>query len=180
MAKLVDTQNKSIEELKNLDAEITRAIYFMVNTCLNKNGNQRPLRTTKPLVMHSLRVAFKLLGHGYDGETIVVAVLHDLLEDADVKTQTIRKKFGKKVVGIVAACTFDNSIKDSIKKYKELFGRTCTEGKNALIVKGADIFDNSHYFQFAEDTETKNGSWRNGSISYRLLKRFPTSPFIVN
>ncbi|MBM4402468.1 MAG: HD domain-containing protein [Candidatus Cloacimonetes bacterium] len=144
-----------IEELKQSDAEIARAIHFLVNTCLDNDGKQKPLRTTKPLVVHSLRIAFHLLKQGYNKDIIIAAVLHDLPEDAGVEIESIKNKFGKKVADIVSACTFDDLIKEKQKKYQELFARTKAEGRDALIVKAADILDNSNYFRFAEDRKAK-------------------------
>jgi len=34
------SKNKSIKQLKKFDNEVIRAIHFLVNTCLNKKGNQ--------------------------------------------------------------------------------------------------------------------------------------------
>ena len=147
----MDTKNKSIEELKRFDAEMARAIWFLVNTCLDEKGKQRLLRTDKPLVMHSLRVAFKLLEQDYNREVVIAAILHDLPEDAGVGIQTIKERFGAKVARIVKACSFNESIEDKEERYKEMFNRVKREGREALIVKAADILDNSNYFHFVEE-----------------------------
>jgi len=146
--------NSSIEEIKNIHNEITKAIHFLVSVCLDENGIQKSLiKTTKPLVMHSLKVAFKLMEGGYDKDIVIAGVLHDLLEDANVTIKELEDRFGGKVAGIVSACSFDESIRDRKEQYKELFNRTKKEGREALIVKTADILENSEYLHFSENIE---------------------------
>jgi len=147
----MNTKDKSIEELKRFYAEVAQAIWFLMNACVNKEGDRKLLKTDKPFVMHSLTMAFKLLEQGYDKEVILGAILHDLLEDAQVEIQTIKEKFGDKVARIVKACSFDESIEDKKERYKELFNRVKKEGREALIVKASDILDNSNYFHFVEN-----------------------------
>ena len=147
----MNTKDKSIEELKRFYAEVAQAIWFLMNACVHKEGDRKLLKTDKPFVMHSLTMAFKLLEQGYDKEVILGAILHDLLEDAQVEIQTIKEKFGDKVARIVKACSFDESIEDKKERYKELFNRVKKEGREALIVKASDILDNSNYFHFVEN-----------------------------
>lgn len=172
----MSTKNKSIEELKRFDAEIAKAIRFLIDVCLDKEGNQRPLKTDKPLVMHSLRVAFKLLREGYDEEIVIAAILHDLLEDASVEIQTIRDKFGDKVARVISACSFDESIRDKKERYKELFDRVKREGREALILKAADILDNSNYFHFVENLRVQEQLLEKWSYFLDIAKEIFNEP----
>ena len=147
----MDFKSRSIEEIKKEQAEIAKAIRFLVDTCLDKEGNQKSLRTDKLLVIHSLKVAFKLMEEGYAKEVVIAAILHDLPEDASVEIQIIKEKFGDKVARIVKACSFDESIENKKERYKELFDRVKREGREALIIKAVDILDNSNYFRFVEN-----------------------------
>ena len=84
---------------------------------------------------------------------MIPAILHDVLEDSDVKIGEVEAKFGKKIAKLVEANSFDESIEDKTERYKENFERCRKVGKDALIVKAADIFDNTDYCCFDESGE---------------------------
>lgn len=86
---------------------------------------------------------------------VIAGILHDLIEDTDCRIEQVKNKFGPKVAKLVSACSFDESIKNKKEKYKELFSRVRTGGRDVLIVKAADILDNSNYFDFIETPKIK-------------------------
>ena len=63
--------------------------------------------TQIPYISHLMAVAAIVLENGGDEETAVAALLHDVIEDGggDAARQEIRRRFGKRVVGIVDECT---------------------------------------------------------------------------
>lgn len=61
--------------------------------------------TGEPYVCHPLKVAQIVADWQLDPDTIVAAVLHDLLEDTPVSSADLRKEFGEKVTGLVEALT---------------------------------------------------------------------------
>ncbi|MCX6745275.1 MAG: GNAT family N-acetyltransferase [Candidatus Parcubacteria bacterium] len=126
---------------------LDQAIMFLVGEYAQSGYN------SKPVITHSIMVAFYLLNYDYDLSIIEAAILHDLLEDSRVKSAQIEKRFGREVAKIVSALTFKVAIKEKEKQYKELFARTQKAGKKALIVKCADIYINSLYIKFVKDKE---------------------------
>jgi (p)ppGpp synthase/HD superfamily hydrolase len=78
---------------------------------------------------------------GDENLSIQCALLHDVIEDTDVKPEEIEKEFGQKVLNGVLALTKNNKInkedrmKDSIKRIKE-------QGKEIACVKMADRITN--------------------------------------
>lgn len=131
----------------NEDDEIERAITFLVNSFETSGDNP------KPVVLHSIRVAMDLYNRGYDSQIIIAALLHDLLEDTAVTKQEIQATFGTEVAGIVEATSFDTRIETERERYRDTFGRCFDVGRPAVIVKAADILDNSHYYHLAETAE---------------------------
>jgi len=127
--------------------EIEQAICFLVDE-YRKSG-QNP----KPVVFHSLRVAYMLIELGYRGVPIIVAILHDLLEDTKVASHELQKKFGSKISDCVASLTYNETITDPVARYRDLFTRTVNYGKDACLVKAADLFDNMRYFGLVENRE---------------------------
>lgn len=61
--------------------------------------------------------------------------------------------FGRSVLDIVIANTADEAITDKKERKKDLIRRCVSSGKNAVIVKAADIFDNYHFYVLVSDTD---------------------------
>lgn len=137
-----------IEIIKKEHHKFAKAIKFLVNKVLDERGEQKTdVRTSKPLVVHSLEVAFYLQQFEYENDIVIAAILHDLLEDTDTKKEEITEKFGTEVADIVEAVSYDFGVnKDA--DYKKSFDKMA-DFKKALIVKSADLIENIKYFQFA-------------------------------
>ena len=100
-----------------------------------------------------MRLVFYLLENGYSGNIIIAAILHDLFEDSKITDDKIGNVFGNKVASIVSAVSFKPDIKDKKAQYQEMFCRTLKEGKKAMILKCADIYDNSFYIHLVKNKE---------------------------
>lgn len=124
-----------------------KAIKFLIDE-YHKSGNN-----PKPVILHSLRLAFYLLEKGYSGNIIIAAILHDLLEDSNITDVKIGNFFGNNVASIVSAVSFKPNIKDKKVQYQEMFRRTLKEGNEAMILKCADIYDNSFYIHLVKNKE---------------------------
>ncbi len=102
----------------------------------------------KPVLVHSLRMAFYLYGLQYDITIVIAALLHDLLEDTSVSTEDISNAFGIEVTDLVMSLTMDPKIKDYKKQYIDNFSKI-NNNKKALIIRCADIMDNAPYIGLA-------------------------------
>jgi (p)ppGpp synthase/HD superfamily hydrolase len=129
----------------NFDKDIERAIKFLV-FAIHKSGNN-----PKPVILHSIRVGLYLNNLGYGKNIILAAILHDIIEDSETSLEEIKQQFGQEVASIVEANSFDKTVADKTERYKEAFNRCLKKGKDALIIKAADILDNSNYYHLAED-----------------------------
>ena len=58
-------------------------------------------RTGHPYITHPLAVANVLAGMRMDHQSLMAALLHDVIEDAEVGKRTLRRKFGSEVAEIV-------------------------------------------------------------------------------
>jgi GTP pyrophosphokinase len=72
-----------------------------------------------------------------------------------VTAKQIQKKFGEKIAELVVAASFKSQIKDKVKQYQEMFKRTRVGGQQALIIKCADILDNSNYYSLVNNQTDK-------------------------
>lgn len=125
--------------------EIEKAITFLV-----KNINETGINS-KPVILHSIRVAIYLLEKQYKIDIVIAAILHDVLEDTNVKEQELKEIFGNNITNIVKSVSYNEEIKDWTKKYQDVFKRTFNQGKDALVLKCADIYQNSYYIRKVED-----------------------------
>jgi len=82
----------------------------------------------KPGVAHNLRVGSHLQELGYNQDIVMAGILHDLIEDTAITASEIKKEFGVRVTELVMANTFDDSIDDKVRRYRELFGRCLKVG----------------------------------------------------
>ncbi|MBN2510403.1 MAG: bifunctional (p)ppGpp synthetase/guanosine-3',5'-bis(diphosphate) 3'-pyrophosphohydrolase, partial [Spirochaetales bacterium] len=55
----------------------------------------------EPYVIHPIKVAEILIDLEMDCETIIAALLHDILEDTDISQKEMQRRFGKQVVALV-------------------------------------------------------------------------------
>ena len=58
-----------------------------------------------PYIEHPVAVAMILDRIGFDEEVVIAGLFHDLVEDTDVTLERIRRGFGDRVAGLVAACS---------------------------------------------------------------------------
>jgi len=140
------------------DKQIEEAIKFLV-FAIHESG-----KNPKPVILHSFRVGLHLYNLGYKKEIVIAAILHDVIEDTNVEIEEIESKFGKKIARLVEANSFDESIEDKTERYKENFERCRKLGKDALIVKAADFFDNIDYYHLASTKEL--AKWLLGKLKY--------------
>lgn len=126
------------------DRKLQEAISFLVKNVEESGDNE------KPVILHSVRVGMYLDRNGYPTDTVVAGILHDLLEDTRVEEKNIEEAFGKKVVNLVKANSFNKEIEDYEERYKDTFKRCLEAGKDALAIKAVDILDNSNYYHLAK------------------------------
>ncbi len=59
--------------------------------------------TDIPYIVHPVQVAMILMRHGFDEDLVIAGVLHDTVEDTDVRADDIRAAFGDGVAALVTA-----------------------------------------------------------------------------
>ena len=135
---------------KELEIEMDRAINYLAYN-LNKSKHN-----TKPVLIHSIAVGMTLYELEYSKEIVLSGLLHDLIEDTDIKYQDILNDFGKKIADIVQAVSFDPNIEDKYKQTDGLFKQIEKYGYEAEIVKCADLYCNMEFIKYVEDNSTRD------------------------
>lgn len=80
---------------------VSEAIEFAVKA----HDGMRRKKSELPYILHPLEVAVIVGTMTSDQNVIAAAVLHDVVEDANIKIEEIEKKFGKRVKELVSAET---------------------------------------------------------------------------
>ena len=93
--------NDIVHNMQGFDIDELKSAYAFA-----KDAHKDQTRATgDPYITHPLFVAKYLSEIGMDNETIISALLHDVVEDTDVKLSKIKKEFGKEVALIVDGVT---------------------------------------------------------------------------
>ena len=155
------------------DYRIQNAICFLVNKFTQSGHNP------KPVILHSIRVAMRVYELNYPENTVIAALLHDLIEDTDTTKKEISKEFGEEVSNMVQSLSFNPEITDKTEKYKQEYANAIAGGKETLTIKAADIYDNSFHYYKAKDKDQY--LWLVEKFNYFLsiTKNMETEPFWI-
>jgi GTP diphosphokinase / guanosine-3',5'-bis(diphosphate) 3'-diphosphatase len=126
-----------------LDLElIERALRFSASA---HRGQKR--MSGEDFVSHSIGVALILAEQLLDSTTIAAALLHDVVEDSDVRTEDIAKEFGAEIAGIVdgltkiSSLTFRSSAEEQVENYRKLLLSIAKDAR-VIIIKLGDRLHN--------------------------------------
>jgi (p)ppGpp synthase/HD superfamily hydrolase len=91
-----------------------------------------------PFVLHPLEVGSLLYNTGHPDHVVAAGVLHDTVENSDIRIEDIERRFGKEVARIVAAMTEDPRIEDYEERKAALRRQIAELGRGASAVYAAD------------------------------------------
>ena len=166
--------NKSIKQVDSLFEELIDGYSEDEITLLKKafdlasagHSNQKRL-SGEPYITHPLHVAIYLSNLSMDIETIVSAILHDLIEDTDITYSELKKEFGKEIADIVDGVTKLDKINynskeeakaDAIRKMVIAMSKDI----RVLILKLADRLHNIETIEYLNE-------WKKEKIAQETL-----------
>ena len=121
---------------------IERALRFSASA---HRGQKR--MSGEDFVSHSIGVALILAEQLLDSTTIAAALLHDVVEDSDVRTEDIAREFGSEIAGIVdgltkiSSLTFRSSAEEQVENYRKLLLSIAKDAR-VIIIKLGDRLHN--------------------------------------
>lgn len=80
-------------------------------TALEAHKQQKRKVSKAPYIIHPLDVSINLMKIGASTDIICAALLHDTVEDTNLKIEDIRREFGPNIARIVAGVTEKRSLK---------------------------------------------------------------------
>ncbi len=120
------------------EQQLEEAVQFLTQALATRTKKGK-----KPVVLHSLRVGFRLLAMGYATHVVIAGLLHDILEKTSLSSAHLARRFGVETARIVAAVTNDTRINSPVRRYNDSLARCSACGPGALAVRAADLLDNS-------------------------------------
>jgi len=104
--------------------------------------------TDLPYISHPVHVSTILCRHGFSRETVIAALLHDVVEDQDVPLAEIESQFGAVVAEIVDALSerrndTEGEVRPWHVRKAEAVEKICQASAAAAAVKAADVLHNA-------------------------------------
>jgi GTP diphosphokinase / guanosine-3',5'-bis(diphosphate) 3'-diphosphatase len=121
---------------------VERALRFSMSA---HRGQKR--MSGEEFVSHSIAVATILIGQLLDSTSIAAALLHDVVEDAEVSVEDIAQEFGQEVAGLVdgltkiSHLTFRSRAEEQVENYRKLLISIARDAR-VIIIKLADRLHN--------------------------------------
>ncbi|MBI9106484.1 MAG: bifunctional (p)ppGpp synthetase/guanosine-3',5'-bis(diphosphate) 3'-pyrophosphohydrolase [Spirochaetales bacterium] len=125
-----------------------------------KHGDQKRA-SGEPFFIHPLKVAEFLVELGMDDETVIAALLHDILEDTGTSETEMKKEFGRQVVALVDGVTKISIVKAKSKSIQETETMrkmliAMTKDIRVIIIKLADKLHNMQTLQHLPEAKRKS------------------------
>ena len=126
---------------------IMRALDFAAR---KHSGHRRKGVAEEPYINHLTEVALLLAEAtgGKDTNLIAAGLLHDCIEDQDVKYEELVQLFGEDVAGLVGVVTDDKSLPKAERKRLQIV-ETPHRSDRAKMLKLADKISNLHSMKFS-------------------------------
>lgn len=120
-------------------------------------------KSGEPYFIHPIKVALILIKMQLDSDTIIAALLHDLIEDTEVTYEDIEAKFGTEIANLVEGVTKISNLKTDNKTQSEaetirkmLFAMT--KDIRVILIKLADKLHNMSTLEFLPAKNQKRNS----------------------
>ena len=157
---------------KNFDLELIDRAY---NLALDAHGNQRRISGI-PYILHPTSVACILVELGMDTQSIVAALLHDVVEDTSYTVSDIEKIFGKEIDNLVDGVTKLGKIPYSSQEEQQAENLrkmliAMAEDIRVIIIKLADRLHNMRTIECMEPQKRRDKARENMEVYAPIAHR---------
>ncbi len=153
-------QFELLEKIKSYDPEVEEiALNKAYVYAMRAHGSQ--LRESgAPYFSHPVEVAGILADMRFDSNTIITALLHDIVEDTNIKLKDIKKNFGNEISKLVDGVTKLSKLEgrsdnfNQAENFRKLLLAT-SDDLRVLMVKLADRLHNMRTINYIKDKNKK-------------------------
>lgn len=173
MSMTIDDLREQIEKSDhNYDWEKIEEAYRFANDA--HHGQMR--LSGEPYVSHPITVAGILVELGMDSDSIVAALLHDVVEDTGVSKEDVAQKFGDDVALLVDGVTKLGQIPLSTKKQQQAENvrkmfLAMSQDIRVIIIKLADRLHNMRTMEFQKEQKRRDKSLETMEVYAPLAHR---------
>lgn len=118
--------------------KVEETIHFVFKAFKDK----KRIKEDIDLAFHSISVGLMLMEYGYDEETVLTGLLHDILEDTTYDYNYLEDNFGLKIADNVLALSENKQINNFKERKIEFISRVKNLNNDLLIVELADKLQN--------------------------------------
>jgi len=139
------------------DAAIIEDAYNYANEA--HNGQLR--KSGEPYIIHPISVAKILIGFGMDRQSVVAALLHDVVEDTPITSEEVRRRFGADVQYLVEGVTklgkvpLQNKEEQQAENLRKLL-LAMSEDIRVIIIKLADRLHNMRTLKYVSEQKRRD------------------------
>lgn len=130
-----------MEQVNFFNERLDKAIAFATY------AHRKQVRKTEgemPYICHPMSVAFTLHSAGFDENTIIAGMFHDLLEDTDATVEDIEMGFGEDVKKLVQIVSEDKSLSWEERKHMNLRNVLDSKDERVKAIFAADKIQNTN------------------------------------
>jgi GTP pyrophosphokinase len=121
-----------------------KAIWYAYDFARNAHGDQKRL-SGESFISHPLHVSRIVIELGRDSETVIAALLHDVVEDTDITIEELSKEFGPNIAKIVDGVTklklYESPGSNDAESIKKLL-LAVVDDPRVIVVKLSDRLHN--------------------------------------
>ncbi|MFC1659798.1 HD domain-containing protein, partial [Pseudomonadota bacterium] len=147
------TKEQFLDKVKKYNPNLDENLIGQAYDFSKKYHEGQYRKSSEPFFVHPISVAISLINFGLDQNTIISALLHDVVEDTDATIEEVQKLFGNEVALLVDGVTKLNliNLRSTTEKSSENFRKlvmSMSKDIRVLIIKLADRLDNMRTLQF--------------------------------
>ncbi len=106
------------------------------------HGNQQRKDGKTLYISHPMSVGIILGSIGCGENVIIAGILHDIIEDTDIKKEKIKSLFGKKVADLVDQVSEEDKNNSYLIRKKKMAEKISVAENEVILIKAADILSN--------------------------------------
>jgi len=147
-----DTE-KILEKIHQIYTAVDEEMLIKAYNCAKEAHANQKRASGEPYFIHPCEVANILIDLGLDAATIAAALLHDVIEDTDLKAEDIQKEFGDEVLALVSSVTklekivFKSKEEENAENFRKIFVAMAKDVR-VIIIKLADRLHNMRSLNF--------------------------------